>query len=73
MSPRKKQQVAPHALMTVRQVSEEHGIPLVTAESLFRVIAREDGLVRYEGFRRVFARREDVERRLYASGGMRWV
>lgn len=61
----------PVELMTKHQIMEEYGLENVTAESLLRVIAREDGLVRFEGFRRVFARRADVERRLQASGGIR--
>lgn len=60
----------PEQLMTVRQIAEERGLPLVTAESLARVIAREDGVVRLPGFRRVFFRRADVDRR-FQDGGIR--
>lgn len=72
MSPRRVKP-QPVQLMTVRMIAEEFGIPLVTAESYGRTIAREDGVVRLPGLRRVFFRREDVERRFQASGGMRCV
>jgi DNA-binding IclR family transcriptional regulator len=54
-------------LMTVRQVSETYGLPQATAESLVRVLAREGRLYRFQGLRRVFVDRDDVEAKLQAS------
>lgn len=68
MTPRNQ----PRKLMSVRMISEEYGLPLSTAQALAKVIAREDGSVRPAGIRRVFFRREDVERRMSAAGAMTW-
>lgn len=57
----------PLTLMTVRQVSEEFGVPLATAESMARVLAREGRLYRFEGLRRVFVDRADVEARIQSQ------
>lgn len=54
-------------------ISEELGVSMNVARGIFRVVAREDGVVRFPGLRRVFVRREDVERLIQSSGAMRWV
>lgn len=58
----------PVKLMTARQISDEYGLPEPTARNYLRRIAREDGVVRLPGMRRMFVRREDVERRMKEAG-----
>jgi hypothetical protein len=72
MTTRTRPRHVPLKLMTIRQVAEEYGMPLVTAQSFARMVAREDGVVRIPGLRRVFLRRADVERRLAEGGGTSW-
>lgn len=72
MSPRKAKPV-PHKLMDVAMIQEEYGLPLSQARGLFRYIARNDGVVQFDGLRKVFVRREDLERRVQSAGGMRWL
>ena len=62
----------PQKLMTFRQIAEEYGLPIETARNYGRRIAREDGVVRLPGMRRVFVRRSDVERRMKEAGCLLW-
>lgn len=48
-------------LLTARQISDEYGIPLRTAEGLMRNLGSKGKVERIKGFRRVFVRRRDVE------------
>lgn len=68
MSPR----VRPVELMTFRQLGEEYGLAPRTAETYGRRLAREYGVVRLPGLRRVFLRREDVERAMSEAGATKW-
>lgn len=72
MSPRAAKPV-PQKLMDARMIGQELGLPPNVARGVFRLVAREDGIVRFPGYRRIFVRREDVERLVQSSGAMRWV
>ena len=69
MSPRPIK-LTPEKLMSVRMISEELGISERQARSISRAVAREYGLVRLPGSRRVWFRRRDVEEVLHAAGAM---
>lgn len=60
-------------LMTVRMISDELGVPLRTAQTIFGAIARQTGVIRLPGVRRVFVMREDVERYITSAGAMTWL
>lgn len=51
-------------LMTTRQIQQEYGFSEHTAKTFTRMMARAGESVRIDGLRRVFFRREDVERRI---------
>jgi hypothetical protein len=55
-------QPQPSDLLGARQIADEHGIPLRTAENILRVVAREHGgPITVKGVRRIFVRREWVD------------
>ena len=48
-------------LMDRRKIREEYGVSMRIADKVFRDIARDGGVIRPDGVRRVFVRRVDVE------------
>lgn len=71
MTRTKQRAPQPDDLLTGSDIADLYGWPIDRAEALLRSIARKDGKwVEFEGFRRLFVRRADLEARMRTGPGL---